>query len=82
MLLLLTLCHVRGMKLLGKQKKTGTWTRLDRGKITQQTTQAVFTGPCKRNFSTIDDHSDLPCSKKQVLTNEAEFSILMVEADA
>ena len=65
-----------------KKKKTGTWTRLDRGKITQQTTQAVFTGPCKRNFSTIDDHSDLPYSKKQVLTNEAEFSILMVEADA
>ncbi|XP_030936742.1 uncharacterized protein LOC115962005 [Quercus lobata] len=28
-------------------KKTSTWTRLDRGKVTKQTTQAEFSGPCK-----------------------------------
>ena len=63
-------------------KKIGTWTRLDRGKVTQQTTQVVFSGPCKWNFSTIDDHSDLPCSKKQALKNDAEISIQMVEVGA
>ena len=28
-------------------KKIGMWTRLDRGKVTQQTTQVAFSGPCK-----------------------------------
>ena len=63
-------------------KKTGTWTRLDRGKNTQQVVQENLTGPCKRHFSTIDDYPELPCSKKQVLTDGAQFSSQMVEADA
>lgn len=63
-------------------KKIGTWTKLDKGKVTQQITQVAFSGPCKRNFSTIDDHSNLPCSKKQVLKNDAKIPNQMVKASA
>ena len=48
----------------------------------QQVAQAEYTGPCKRSFSIIDDHSELPCNKKQVLKDDAEFSSQMVEAIA
>ena len=61
-------------------KKIGTWTRLDRSKITQQVAQADPIGSCKRKFSTIDDHSELPCNKKQVLKDDDDFSSEMVEA--
>ena len=77
----LTLYHVRGMNLLGQQKNCR-WTRLDTGKNMQQVAQAEYTGPCKRSFSIIDDHSELPCNKKQVLKDDAEFSSQMVEAIA
>ena len=77
-----TLCHVRSLKWLGQQKKTGMWTRLDMGQITQQPIQDAFSSLGKRNFSTIDNHSDLPCSKKQVLKNDEKISIQMVEAGA
>lgn len=47
----------------------------------QQVAKADITGPCKRSFSTIDDHPKLPC-KKQVLTDDVEFSSRTVEVDA
>ena len=62
-------------------KKTSTWTRLDRRKNTQQAAQADFTGACKQLSSAIDDRPELPCSKKQVLKDGAEFSFQMGEAD-
>ena len=62
-------------------KKTSTWTRLDRGKNTQQVAQADLTRVCKRHFLAIDDHTELPCSKKQVLKDGAEFSFQVVEID-
>ena len=37
-------------------------------------------GLCKRKFSTVNDHPELPCNKKQVLKDDAEFSSQMVEA--
>ena len=46
----------------------------------QQVAQAEYTGPCKRSFSIIDDHSELPCNKKQVLKDDAKFSSQIVEA--
>ena len=75
----LTHCHMRTMRLLGQQKKNGTWTRMERCKSTQQIAQAEHTGPCKRKFSSVDDHDALPCNKKQVL-NDDELSTQMVEA--
>ena len=46
----------------------------------QQVAQANSIGPCKRKFTTVDDHPELPCNKKQVLKDDAEFSSQMVEA--
>ena len=63
------------------QKKPSTWTRLDRASTTQKVCQPDFSGACNRNFSAIDDHSELPCNKKQVLKDGFDFSFQMVEAD-
>ena len=61
-------------------KKNGTWTRMERSKSTQQIARAELSGPCKRKFSSVDDHAELPCNKKQVLEDNAELSSQMVEA--
>ncbi|KAL0007176.1 hypothetical protein SO802_008678 [Lithocarpus litseifolius] len=47
------------------QNKPSTWTRLDKANTTQKVGQPDFSGACKRNFSAIDDHPELPCNKKQ-----------------
>ena len=61
-------------------KKPSTWTRLDRAAAAQKTGLAAATGACKRTFSDVDDHSDLPSSKRQVLKDGGDFSFKVEEA--
>ena len=68
-------------EITGAQKNPSTWTRLDRATTTQKTCPSVSTGACKRNFSDVDDHSELPSSKRQVSKDGAKFSFQVVEAD-
>ncbi|XP_050280503.1 uncharacterized protein LOC126721499 [Quercus robur] len=46
------------------KKKPSTWTRLDRASTTQKVCPSVSTGACKPNISNVDDHSELPSSKR------------------
>ena len=68
-------------EIIRAQKKPSTWTRLDRASTTQKACPSVYTGACKRNFLNVDDHSELPSSKRQVLKDGAEFSFQVAEAD-
>nr|POE59416.1 hypothetical protein CFP56_45678 [Quercus suber] len=68
-------------KITRAKKKPSTWTRFNRASATQKVCSSVSTGACKRNFSDVDDHSELPSSKRQVLKDGAEFSFQAMEAD-
>ena len=61
-------------------KKPSTWTRLDRAAAAQKTGLAAATGACKRTFSDVNDHSELPSSKRQVLKDGGDFFFKVVEA--
>ena len=54
---------------------------LDRATATQKTCPSASTGVCKRNFLDVDDHSELPTSKRQVPKDGAKFSFQVVKAD-
>ena len=66
--------------IIRAHKKPSTWTRFDRAAAAQKTCPAAATGACKRTFSDVDDHSDLPSSKRQVLKDGGDFSFKVVEA--
>ena len=66
--------------IIRAHKKPSTWTRFDRAAVAQKTCPAASTGACKRTFSDVDDHSDLPSSKRQVLKDGGDFSFKVVEA--
>ena len=61
-------------------KKPSTWTRFDRATAAQKTCPSASTGACKRTFSDVDDHSELPSSKRQVLKDGGNFSFQVVKA--
>ena len=71
-------CEMHG--IFRAHKKPSTWTRFDRAAATQKTCLAAVTGACKRTFSNVDDHSDLPSNKRQVLKDGGDFSFKVVEA--
>ena len=74
-------CHVKVMSSLDQQKKKK-W-HVDKAGQRQAYTTGCSSrsiGSCKRKFSTVNDHPELPCNKKQVLKDDAEFSSQMVEA--
>ena len=66
--------------IIRAHKKPNTWTRFDRAATAQKTCPSASIGACKRTFSDLDDHSDLPSSKRQVLKDGGDFSFQVVEA--
>ena len=66
--------------IIRAHKKPSTWTRFDRAAAALKTCLAAVTGACKRTFSDVDDHSDLPSSKRQVLKDGGDISFKVVEA--
>ena len=66
--------------IIRAHKKPSMWTRFDRAAAAQKTCPSASIGACKRTFSDLDDHSDLPSSKRQVLKDGGDFSFQVVEA--